>query len=130
MSIFALVILRVSTNWRFPTSGPRRWLYRSTSRSRFCCQRADAACSCPAPVGRRSWWSMPTAARQTATSPRRAAVEWLPGGAHTGFVNATWPVARRSHGGSPAPTLCQEAVALAEHRRWGTEPMLRSHESP
>ena len=26
--------------------------------------------------------------------------------------------------------LCQEAVALAEHRGWGTEPMLRSRESP
>jgi hypothetical protein len=29
---------------------------------------------------------MPTAARQTATSPRRAAGGWLPGGAHTGCV--------------------------------------------
>jgi hypothetical protein len=37
-------------------------------------------------------------------------------------------VAPRSPGGSPAPILCQEALAVAEHRRWGTEPMLRSRE--
>jgi hypothetical protein len=84
MSIYALVILRGSTNLAFPYIPPGRWLHRATSRSSLCCQWADAACSCPAPVGRRSWGSTPTAARQTATSPRKAAVGWLPSGSHIG----------------------------------------------
>jgi hypothetical protein len=41
------------------------WIRRSRSR----CQSAGGFCGCAGPVGRRSWGSMPLAARQTATSP-------------------------------------------------------------
>src|SRR5829696_8350875 len=38
-------------------------------RSRSRCQSARRVCSCAGPLGRRSWGSLPLAARQTATSP-------------------------------------------------------------
>ena len=53
-------------------------LQRERLRSRWCCQREAAVCSCPAPVGRRSLGWMPYAARHTATSPMRATLGWLP----------------------------------------------------
>ena len=65
-------------------------LPRARVRSRWCCQRAEAVCSCAAPVGRRSLGWMPLAARHTATSPMMAAFGRLPGGAHTGWVSS-WP---------------------------------------
>ena len=57
-------------------------------RLRWCCQRAEAVCSCAAPVGRGSLGWMPLAARHTATSPMMARFGRLPGGAHTGWVSS------------------------------------------
>ena len=59
-------------------------------RSRWCCQRAEAVCSCAAPVGRGSLGWMPLAARHTATSPMMARFGRLPAGAQTGWVSS-WP---------------------------------------
>jgi hypothetical protein len=63
-------------------------------RSRWCCQRAEAVCSCAAPVGRGSLRWMPLAARHTATAPIMARLGGLPGGAHTGWVSS-WPASPR-----------------------------------
>ena len=61
-------------------------LQRVRLRSRWCCQRAAAVCSCAAPVGRRSLGWMALAVRHTAISPMMARLGRLPGGAHTGCV--------------------------------------------
>jgi hypothetical protein len=47
-------------------------------RSRCCCQMAAAICTCPGPVGRWSFGSIPLAARHTSTSPMMPTFGRLP----------------------------------------------------
>lgn len=79
-------------------SGMSRPLLSSLPRarlcSRWCCQRAEAVCSCAAPVGRASLGWMPLAARHTAISPMMARFGRLPADAHTGWVSS-WLVCLR-----------------------------------
>ena len=70
---------------------------RAICRSRRCFHRVEADSNWPSPVGRGSWGLTPLAARQTAISPMRAALGWLPGCAQIGSTSPwqarswTWP---------------------------------------